>query len=172
MKPYSPESLYEAVVGGPGAHCRLHRRLPGGFASLLYSALIMLSGCALPQSTSRFLTPSYRPQNVFVWGSSLPPQVRRVAVLPIDCDQNTSEMADGRDALEPIVRVELAKLRRFELMSISPQQLQASTGLPAWGCADALPNNLFSWLADGCGCDAVLFCRLTAFRGFAPLAVG
>lgn len=134
--------------------------------------LMLLTGCALPQPVSRLITAPYRPQNVFVWGPSLPPQIRRVALLPMACDQDTAEMAEGRDALEPIMRVELAKLRRFELFSLSHELLQARTGRATWGCEDALPHDLFSWLGDSCGCDAVLFCRLTVFRGYAPLAVG
>jgi hypothetical protein len=140
-------------------------------ASLVF-ALITLTGCALPHPPSHLLTSPYRPENVFVWGASLPPQVRRVAVLPMACDERTTEMVDARDALEPIMRVELAKLRRFELVSISTEKLQARTGQASLSCEDALPHDLFSWAGESCGCDAVLFCRLTTFRGYAPLAVG
>jgi len=88
------------------------------------------------------------------------------------CDQNMAEMVDARDALEPVMQVELAKLRRFELVSVSTEKLQARTGHPVWSCEDSLPQDLLSWLSQSCGCDAVLFCRLTVFRGYAPLAVG
>jgi hypothetical protein len=88
------------------------------------------------------------------------------------CDEDTGEMLEGREALEPIMRVELAKLRRFEIIPVSPELLRIRTGQAAWSCEDALPPDLFSWLGDARGCDAALFCRLTVFRGYAPLAVG
>jgi hypothetical protein len=160
------------LVQGAASHrpnC-LRRVAPGG--ALVLAILLVFTGCILPQPAQHLVTAAYRPQNVFVCGSSLPPQVRRVAVFPMACDQDTTEMVYGRDALEPILRVELAKLRRFELISIGPEMLQARTGQASWSCEDALPHDLFSWLGESCGCDAVLFCRLTTFRGYAPLAVG
>lgn len=136
------------------------------------AALLLLAGCATPQAAPPLLTRAYRPRNVFAWGSTLPPQVRRVALLPMACDRDNAEMLVGRDALEPILRAELAKLRRFELAPVSAQKLQARFGYAGWDCEDALPQGLFSWLSGECGCDAVLFARLTTFRAYAPLAVG
>ena len=134
--------------------------------------LILLSGCVLPQRTSGVFTPAYRAQNVFLWSSALASGIRRVALLPMTCDPSAPEMADARDVLQPIVVTELGKLRRFETIAVSPEMLGSRTGQKYWGCEEALPHNLFSWLSDGCGCDAVLFSRLTVFRGYAPLAVG
>ena len=143
------------------------RRIP-----CLMAILMIFSGCVLPEHSPRLLAPAYRPQNVFLWGSRLPPQIRRVALLPMACDQDIPEMSDGRDVLEPIVRCELAKIRRFELIPLTSELLRSQTGGASWSCEDTLPQDLFSWLTDSRGCDAVLFCRLTVFRGYAPLAVG
>jgi hypothetical protein len=144
---------------------------PRGIACLM-AILMIFTGCVLPEHSPRLLAPAYRPQNVFLWGSSLPPQIRRVALLPMACDQDVPEMVDGRDVLEPIVQCELAKFRRFELIPLSSELLRTQTGQATWSCEEALPQDLFSWLSDTRGCDAVLFCRLTVFRGYAPLAVG
>lgn len=135
-------------------------------------SLLLLSGCALPQRPSQVLMPGYRARNVFLWSSALPSHIRRVALLPMTCDPSAPDMVDARDVLQPIVVTELAKLRRFETVAVSPEMLGSRTGQKYWGCEEALPHNLFSWLSDGCGCDAVLFSRLTVFRGYAPLAVG
>lgn len=151
---------------------RRRRSAQGTLLGLLITVLMILPGCMLPQRAPRLVATPYRPQNVFLWGSGLPSQIRRVALLPMACDLEVPEMVDGRDTLEPIVRRELAKIRRFELIPVSSEMLSSKTGRPAWGCEEALPNDLFSWLGDACGCDAVLFCRLTVFRGYAPLAVG
>jgi hypothetical protein len=88
------------------------------------------------------------------------------------CDLDVPELVDGRDALEPIVRSELAKIRKFEILPVSSEMLSSRTGQASWSCEETLPHDLFSWLSEARGCDAVLFCRLTVFRGFAPLAVG
>jgi hypothetical protein len=144
----------------------------GRFLTFWIAVVMISPGCVMPQRAPRLVATEYRPQNVFVWGSGLPPQIRRVALLPMACDREIPEMTDGRDTLEPIVRRELAKIRKFEIIPVGSETLRARTGQPAWGCEEALPHDLFSWLSDTCGCDAVLFCRLTVFRGYAPLAVG
>jgi hypothetical protein len=93
-------------------------------------------------------------------------------MLPMACDPSSPEMVEGREALEPILRDELAKTHRFELTRIASEALRARTGKSEWSCEEALPQDLLSWLNETHGCDAVLFSRLTVFRGYAPLAVG
>jgi hypothetical protein len=132
-----------------------------------------LCGCTLlPQQVSNYVVHAYRPQNVFVSGSSLPPQIRRVAVLPVSCDEQIAESAEGRNALEPVLLGELTKLHKFEVTPISCIVLRNKTGQGHWSCEEALPPDLFSWLSQSQSCDAVLFCKLTSFRGNAPLAIG
>jgi hypothetical protein len=134
------------------------------------ASLMLATGCAMPHSHGT--TPVYKPDNIFAAGSTLPSQTKRVVLLPMTCDQETTDMVEGRDTLEPVLQVELAKLKRFEIIALNPEMLKFRTGQSAWRCEDALPRDLFSWLQESQGCDAVLFCRLTVFRGYAPLAVG
>jgi hypothetical protein len=136
--------------------------------------LLTAPGCAWTQRVPGLaaLTPAYRPQNVFVWSSSLPPQIRRVALMPMSCDEKEPELIEGKVALEPVLRTELAKAHRFEIIAVSPTVLRARTGQTVWACEQALPQEMFTWLSETCGCDAVLFSQLTVFRGYAPLAVG
>ncbi|HLH52256.1 MAG TPA: hypothetical protein VKY92_01375 [Verrucomicrobiae bacterium] len=138
----------------------------------LAGSLLLLAGCALPRPPGHVLTAPYTPQNVFGSGAALPPNVRRVGMLPLYCDPAAPEVVAGRDALEPILRDELQKTHRFEITAITSEVLQVKTGKRAWTCEDALPRDLFSWLNETKGCDAVLFCTLTVFHGYAPLAVG
>ena len=86
--------------------------------ALLVSALFLFSGCALPQLPGHVLVAPFRPQNVYASGATLPLNLRRVAMLPVSCDQSTPEMVEGREALEPVLRDELQKTRRFEITSI------------------------------------------------------
>ena len=134
--------------------------------------LFLFSGCALPRPPGHVLAAPFRPQNVYGSGATLPQNLRRVAMLPVSCDQSTAEMVEGREALEPIVRDELQKTRRFEITPIDTDALLARTGKRMWSCEETLPHDLFAWLNEARGCDAVLFCTLTVFRGYAPLAVG
>src|SRR5689334_2389185 len=132
--------------------------------------LLLIPGCS--SFNRHMMTPAYHPQNVFVWGSGLPAGVRRVAVLPLICEPENADLIDGCEALEPIILQELAKTHRFEVTRINQYDLCSRTGKSLWTCDETLPQGLFSWLADSQGCDAVLFCRLTVYRGYPPLAVG
>ena len=154
-----------------GSTKQVARRVLSALA-LLVSPVFFFCGCALPQPPGHVLAAPFRPQNVYGSGATLPLNLRRVAMLPVSCDQTSPEMVEGREALEPILRDELQKTRRFEITPIGTDALQARTGKPAWGCEDTLPRDLFTWLNEARGCDAVLFCKLTVFRGDAPLAVG
>ena len=46
------------------------------------------------------------------------------------------------------------------------------TGQSAWRDDEALPQDFFSRLREGCGCDAVFFSHLTAYYPYPPVAVG
>ena len=50
--------------------------------------------------------------------------------------------------------------------------LRSRTGQSGWTGAEVLPADFFESLRRAYGCDAVLFCQLTVFRAYAPLAVG
>ena len=138
---------------------------------MLIGMILMVPGCSLPWNRHA-LTPAYHPQNIFVWGSGIPADVRRVAVLPMGCEQNNPELMAGCEVLEPVIPMELAKARKFEVTTVGEEALRARTGKCAWSCEEDLPQDFLPWLSDTMGCDAVLFCRLTVFRGYAPLAVG
>jgi hypothetical protein len=138
---------------------------------LLFLGLVLLvPGCS--QFNQHMLTPAYHPKNVFVWGSGMPAGIRRVALLPMACEPNDPDLVEGCDALAPVIQQELAKTHKFEVTPITEEALRSRTGKPVWNCEEMLPQDFLSWLGDACGCDAVMFCRLTVFRGYAPLAVG
>ncbi len=111
-------------------------------------------------------------QNAFAWSPVLPADLRRVALLPLTCEAKSLDDAEGRDALEPILQQELLKARRFEVLSIAPDPLQKHTGQPSWRQEETLPADLFEWLKTASGCDAVLFCHLTAFQPYPSLLIG
>jgi len=141
-------------------------------AVLALAACLLAGGCALPQPRDLTLGPSYRPQNVFVPVPALPPSIKRVAVLPLLVSGDSSTLLEGRETLEPVLQAELAKTGKFEVFYAGPEFVRSRTGRSSWGGEDALPPEFFVRLHESSGCDAVLFCQLTAFRSYSPLAVG
>ena len=114
----------------------------------------------------------YKPDNVHRAVSVLPPNLQRVVLLPLVSDNKSGALEAGRDALEPILRSELIKTKKLEVVAISADTLRRRTGRAAWSASDKLPADFFQTLQEATGCDAVLFAELTVFRPYAPLAIG
>jgi hypothetical protein len=116
--------------------------------------------------------PRYRPTNVYRAASVLPPGVRRVALLPIAMHGTGAFLQAGVENLTPLVAAELAKTKRFEVIPVSPEDLRQLSGKIAWRPDEPLPANFFRRLSEATGCDAVMFCELTRYAPYQPLAVG
>lgn len=134
--------------------------------------LLLLAGCSTERLADTVIGPGYHPANVFCRGATLPAGVRRVAILPQTCEGDSSALAAGRETLAPVLDEELAKTGKFEVVLVSPEELQARTGRASWRADEKLPADFFRALKDAYGCDAVLFSQLTVFRAYPPLAVG
>ena len=116
--------------------------------------------------------PRYKPTNIYRRTNSLPAQLRRVAVLPLTTSVSTQFLDAGVEALEPLLYAELEKCKRFEVIVISPEDLRRWTGKSGWRADEPLPPDFFARVSEGTGCDAVLFCQLTRYEPYQPLAVG
>ncbi len=129
-------------------------------------------GCAKRSMFAQALTPSYEPSNVFREDAALPEQIRRVALLPVTVASDDGDMAFGRGTLEPIVFAEIARVRRFEVVSVTSEELRLLTGRTAWTPEEKLPIEFFEKIRDKFGVDAVLFTQLTQYRPYEPLLIG
>jgi hypothetical protein len=134
--------------------------------------LIVGAGCKTTRLAEPVLGPGYQPQNVYHSFKQLPISIRRVAVLPTTCDATRSDVQSGRDLLAPVIAEELGKTKKFEIITVAPEQLRAWTGRSDWRAEEPLPPNLLKLLRTELGCDGVLFSRLTQYRAYPPLAVG
>jgi len=134
--------------------------------------LPLFTGCTTTSFLGQATTPSHKPSNVYRAEANLPPTLRRVAVLPLTTLTDDSAMDFGRDALWPVLMGELGRARQFELVAVSPDELRLLTGRNAWNGEEKLPLDFFDKLKDKLGVDGVLFCRLTQFRAYEPVAVG
>lgn len=150
---------------------KLHR-----LSGLLFVSLLALvaGGCAHPGSGSARLAPppEFEPQNFHQTTAWLPRDVRRVAVLPLTAAPGELLNHSTREQLEQLLPRELNRTGLFEVVQVQPEQLRRWTGKSRWGIADALPADFFALLRKQLGCDAVVFAHVTAFRAYAPLAMG
>jgi hypothetical protein len=132
---------------------------------------ILLVGCQAPNICSNASrATAYRPDNLF--RPALPPNIRRVAVLPLAIDETDWQADAGRLELEPVFRSELAKVKAFELTMVTPEQLKELADWSYWTGDERLPMNFFSKLQETFGCDAVLFSQLRPHHAYKPMVVG
>jgi TolB-like protein len=134
--------------------------------------LVFGVGCANTPFLGQATIPSYKPSNVYREEAFLPPNFKRVAVLPLTTLVDDATVDFGRDSLAQILLDELGRSRRFELVAVSSEELRLLTGRSAWSGEEPFPQDFFDKLRSRLGVDAVLFCRLTQFRAYEPLAVG
>jgi len=137
-------------------------------AVILILSACLWEGCTL-ENTPR---PSNSLPNVYRAVSQLPPELHRIAVLPVTVAATDLASEEGRDALEPILYAELQKRAVAELVVVTRDELWNLTGRREWRTIDALPADFFERLHQATGCDAYVFCDLTYFRAYPPLEIG
>jgi hypothetical protein len=147
--------------------CRrwLARFWPGLALSLL------VSGCEYPPTHLPFEA-RYQPSNIYSKTPILDPEVKRVALLPMAPLLPTETFQAGVDSLQPLLRAELEKSKRFEVIVITPVQLRRWTGQGVWKSEDQLPPDFFDRLQEETGCQAVFFNQLTRYQPYQPVAIG
>jgi hypothetical protein len=134
-------------------------------------AIFVLAGCASIPTPGHLTEARYQPANIYRKETSLPARIKRVAVLPLAAGDSPM-LGAGVDSLQSILRSELLKSKRFELTPVSPEQLRQLTGQQTWRPDEKLPADFFDRLNEATGCDAVLFCQLTHYQPYQPLAIG
>ena len=145
---------------------------PGVLRLVLAWGCIALT-CSCSKSVERItIGPRAEPHNVFRAAPTLPPGMKRVAVLPVVATPGDSALADGKVAMEPVLCAELRKTTRFEVVEVSAEQVRNLTGRNQCGAEEKLPQDFLKHLQTMTGCDAVLFCRLTHYRAYPPLIIG
>jgi hypothetical protein len=132
----------------------------------------LLAVCWLLFTPGNSLGQDSHPKNSFVAAVTLPDNVKRVLVLPLTCDDASSSVADGCDLLDPVLQTELTKTKAFEVVSMSADRVRSCTGKTTWTGTEALPADFFQALNKAEACDAVLFCQLTSYKPYVPLAIG
>jgi hypothetical protein len=142
------------------------------FISRLFVLCLALAGCAATTGGMVVFGQDSKLQNVFISSPVLPKDLKRVIVLPLACEKSRADLSSGCEMLDPVLQAEVAKTKKFEVIPAGSEMLRSLTGQSGWTGAEVLPADFFDSLQRAYGCDAVLFCQLTAFRAYAPLAVG
>jgi hypothetical protein len=146
--------------------------MKGNFFRKNLALCAIITVCAVPTEDAVVFGQDSKPQNVFVSSPVLPKDLKRVVVLPLVGGESRVDLNSGCEMLDCILQAELVKTKKFEVAPASPEMLRSLTGRSGWAGAEVLPADFFGSLQRAYGCDAVLFCQLTEFRAYAPLAVG
>lgn len=139
---------------------------------LVALSLVGALGCAWRPFSVPILAEAYQPSNFYRATGQLPDSIRRVAVLPVVAEGRGLTAERGRDDLAPVLYAELGKLKAFELVIVSPEELRSLTTVRELSADEKLPADFFERLHEATGCDAVLFARLTQYRPYGPITVG
>lgn len=134
--------------------------------------LLLATGCTSVRGVLRAESSPSRTRNAYQWPGPLPAELRRVALLPLTSSEAVVRSGPTMSILASALMVELDKLKRFELVAVTPSELRAWTGRASWQRMDALPADLLERLQQQTDCDAVLFAELTHYHGYPPLVVG
>jgi hypothetical protein len=141
------------------------------------NVLILLAGLSgIGCRTHRYATKAQvgtpSAKNAYSLFETVPPHVRRIALLPISIEPGNWYAEDGRMKLEPILHSVLGQMNRFELRPLTVTETEKWTGKKYWSADEMLPRDFFANLKRQFGCDAVLFSHLSAYHPFQPLVVG
>ncbi|HVY70975.1 MAG TPA: hypothetical protein VHH73_13670 [Verrucomicrobiae bacterium] len=139
----------------------------------LGTIVLWLAGCGtVIQTPDIVMGDSFRPVNFHRGADQLPPQIRRVALLPLAATALGGGTDTGMETLQPVLASELGKTRLFEVVPISSEQLRRWTGKETWTAEEPLPRNFLERVRTDSGCDAVMFARLTVYHPYPPPALG
>jgi hypothetical protein len=140
--------------------------------TLALTTTLFLTGCKTCEFAAASLNAPYAPDNIFIAVPQLPDDLKRVAVLPLACGERRTDLVEGCGTLGPVLVTELIKSKKFEVVPIPSEELTRLTGRADWTGEEVLPAGFLDSLEKKYGCDAVLFCQLTEFQPYPPLAVG
>jgi hypothetical protein len=96
-------------------------------------------------------------------------QPRRVAVLPVECDQAVGEALKDMDE---IFLSEVGKKLRFELIPISRPDLSRSIHREQFSSTEPTPPEALGFFREKYAVDAVLFTEITSYRPYRPMSIG
>jgi hypothetical protein len=134
------------------------------------AAAVLAAGCMHPPVTDPARRGPYFTPHNYIGEKVMPDSIRRVLLLPVHAgDFAPPEQAE---ALDPVFATALGGQMRFEVVTLSREECQASYGVPDISSAEALPHDFLQDLGRKYGADAVMFIDITSYRPYRPLVLG
>lgn len=134
------------------------------------AALIALSGCMHPPAHDSARTgPFHAPVN-YAAEAQLPQTLRRVVLLPISAGSVADE--ESASALSPVFAAELQKRNRFEVVTLTREDLLRRFRQAEVLSTAALPHDFLPKLRRDLAVDGVMFIDLTVYKPYRPMAIG
>jgi hypothetical protein len=140
--------------------------------SLLAAGWLLALGCSSQKLTLPEVGPRFVPTNVYKAVQKLPPDLRRVAILPFTVHGEDRAANDRIEILSGIFDEELRKLRRFEVVTVSSPELRRWIGRSGISASDPVPPDLLSRIRTNLVADAVMFVRVHSYRPYPPVSLG
>jgi len=137
---------------------------------LVLAAALFVAGCQHPPVTDPARRgPYFAPRN-YVGDKQLPAGIHRVVLLPVHAGQFAPP--EEAEALDTVFVTALERQMRFEVVTLSREECQASYGTPDISSAAALPHDFLEDLGRKYGAEAVMFVDITAYQPYRPIALG
>jgi hypothetical protein len=134
------------------------------------AAALLAAGCAHPPITDpAHRGPFFTPHN-YIGEDRLPAEVHRVLLLPVHAGDFAPP--EEAEAMDTVFATALERQMRFEVVTLSRTECQASYGTPDISSAAALPHDFLQDLGRKYGADAVMFVDLTAYQPYRPIVLG
>ncbi len=137
---------------------------------VLGAALIALSGCMHPPAHDSARTGPFRSPGNVAAETQLPQTMRRVVLLPIAGGSVADE--ESASALTPVFAAELQKQNRFEVVTLTREDLLRRFRRSEVLSTSALPHDFLAKLRRDLAVDGVMFVDLTAYQPYRPLTIG
>lgn len=152
---------------------RFSHKLARRTAAAIFGATLFLgAGCSTSKPSLPEIGARHTPQNVFHAVTKLPPDLRRVMLMPPTSSPEDAATTGALPALSRIFEEELRKTARFDVVNIPVTELKRGFGRESFSASDTLPPDLLSRLKTAHTGDAVVFMKVTSYRPYPPVAVG
>ncbi len=134
------------------------------------ATLVVLAGCMHPPAHDSARTGPFRSPGNVAAEAQLPETLRRVVLLPIAGGSVADE--ESTSALGPVFAAELQKQNRFEVVTLTREDLLRRFRRSEVLSTAALPHDFLAKLRRDLAVDGVMFVDLTAYKPYRPLTIG
>jgi hypothetical protein len=139
---------------------------------LLAVSTLLVAGCSTPQVALPEIGPRFKPANIYRAVQKLPPDFRRVAILPLTTHGEDLTDSAHLDQVQRILEEELRKTRRFETLSINRTELSRWIGRRQVSASEPLPADFLARIRTNLVADGVVFVRVHSLRVYPPVSIG